>query len=145
MDAAPTADGSISKVRRLATRILLAQAAVTLGIALVAYLAASGDAAASALAGGGIGIVANLVMTVQSLRPAASAGQALGRMMLGQLVKLVVALGGFLMLARTPGVVWGAAIVGFIATIIVFWAVPVWTARRLPPRSMGPAGKGGGS
>ncbi len=139
-ERAPSADLGISKVRRLAVWILAAQVAATLSIALVAYLVVGPDAAASALAGGGIGVVANFFMALQSLRPAASAGQALGRMMLGQGAKVFMTLAGFLVLARTPDVVWAAAIVGYMATIVVFWLVPVLAARRLPPRSLGSAG-----
>jgi F0F1-type ATP synthase assembly protein I len=139
-ERAPLADHGISNVRRLAARILGMQVAATLSIALVAYFASGSAAAASALAGGGIGVVANFFMAMQSLRPAASAGQALGRMMLGQGAKVFMTLAGFLALARTPDVVWVLAIVSYLATIVVFWLVPVMTARRLPPRSLGSAG-----
>jgi F0F1-type ATP synthase assembly protein I len=135
--SAPEADREIGNVRRLAARILLVQVAVTVSLALLAQMAYGTEHALSALSGGGIGIVANLYMTFASLRPAAAAGQVLGRMMIGQLVKVALTVAGFLVLARTPGVKWAAAILAFIATVVVFWAVPMWSARRLPPRSLG--------
>jgi F0F1-type ATP synthase assembly protein I len=135
----PSADVGISKVRRLAVWILAAQVATTAVVALAAYAVAGPNASASALAGGGIGFVANLFMAMQALRPAASAGEALGRMLLGQGAKVFMTIAGFLILARTPDVVWLAAILAYIATLVAFWLVPVLSARRLPPRSRGSA------
>ncbi len=133
----PHADQAISTVRRLGLRILAAQAAATLGIAAIAALVSGAAAAASALAGGSIGVVANLFMTFQSLRAARNAGQALARMLLGQLVKVAMTVMGFVALAQSRDVAWLAAILAYIATLIVFWLVPALGSRRLPPRSTG--------
>ncbi|MBK6597032.1 MAG: ATP synthase subunit I [Proteobacteria bacterium] len=133
----PHADQAISTVRRLAVRILAAQVVVTLAVALVAYVASGASAAASALAGGSIGVVANLFMTFQSLRRARGAAQALGRMLIGQFVKVALTLMGFVALAQSRDVVWIAAIAAYIATLLAFWVIPALGSRRLPPRSVG--------
>ncbi len=118
-------------------RILAAQVVVTLAVALVAYVASGASAAASALAGGSIGVVANLFMTFQSLRSARGAAQALGRMLIGQFVKVALTLMGFVALAQSRDVVWIAAIAAYIATLLAFWVIPALGSRRLPPRSVG--------
>lgn len=133
--AATDADREVGRVRRLAVRILAAQVAAAVVIALVAWLARDANAGTSALAGGGIGVVANLLMTLQALRPASGPGQALTRMMLGQFAKIAITIAGFITLARTPNVAWLAAIVAYMATLVVFWLVPVLSAPRLPSRS----------
>ena len=127
----------VGAVRQLAFRILRAQVATTLGMTLAALLLNGASAAASALAGGSIGVVANLFMTFQSLRRAVSAAQALGRMLFGQFVKVVMTVAGFVALAQARDVVWSEAIAAYIATLLAFWVVPALGSRRLPPRSRG--------
>ncbi len=135
--AASDADEEVGRVRRLAVRIIAAQLVAAIVTALVAWLVRDSNAAASALAGGGIGVVANLLMTLQALRPASGPGQALTRMMLGQFAKIAITIAGFLVLARTPNVAWLAAIVAYMVTLVVFWLVPLISRVRLPPRSLG--------
>ena len=123
------------QTRRLAGRILLGQAVVTLvGYALCAALAGR-SAGMSALTGGLIGLIANLYMTLAALRPARSAGFAFGRLLVGQFVKVLLTVGMFLAVAQRKDVVWPAVLAGYVATLVVFWAVPVLDTPRLPPRS----------
>lgn len=121
--------------RQLAGRILLWQAGLTLVLGGLAALLAGRDGGASALAGGLIGLVANLYMTFAALWPARTAGLALGRLLTGQLVKVALTVGLFLAVAQQQGVVWPAVIAGYLATLVVFWVVPVLAAPRPPSRS----------
>jgi len=123
------------QTRRLAVRILLWQAAVTtlLG-ALVAWWAGS-RTGVSVVTGGSIGLIANLYMTLAVLRPARSAGFAFGRLLAGQFVKVLLTVGMFLAVAQRKDVVWPAVFAGYVATLMVFWVVPVLAAPKLPPRS----------
>ncbi len=56
--------------------------------------------ALSALAGGLIGLIANACMTLTALRSTASAAGALGRLMVGQMVKVVLTVGLLLIVAQ---------------------------------------------
>jgi len=116
-------------IRRLAARILLAQAAVTVALAAICTIGWGARSGLSALAGGGIGVLANVFMTLSALRPTASAGGALGRLMLGQFMKVAVTVALFVVAARTGQVVWPAMLAAYVATLVVFWFVPVFDTR----------------
>ena len=124
-------------IRRLAARILLAQAAVTVALAAICTIGWGTRSGLSALAGGGIGVLANVFMTLSALRPTASAGGALGRLMLGQFMKVAVTVALFVVAARTGQVVWPAMLAAYVATLVVFWFVPVFDtrARRVESRA----------
>ncbi len=130
------------ETRRLAARILLWQTGVTLAAAALCAVAFDLRAAISAMAGGAIGVGANLYMTLAALRPVGSAGLALGRIYAGQFVKVLLTVAMFYAVARTTWVVWPAAIGAYIATMVVFWVVPALAGPRLPPRSKGKGGQG---
>ena len=78
------------EIRRIAARILLAQAATTILIAALCLVFKGQIQALSALAGGTIGLIANAYMTLTALRSSASAAGALGRLMFGQMVKVAL-------------------------------------------------------
>lgn len=124
------------ETRRLAVRILLWQAVVVLVLAGVTALVADVAAGGYALAGGAIGWVANFYMSVATLRPTAAAGVALTRLLVGQFVKVLLTVAMFAAVAQRDDVIWPALIVGYIATMVVFWAVPVAYGPRQPPRSL---------
>lgn len=126
------------QTRRLAGRILLGQAAVTIVLAALVAAGAGQKSGLSALSGGLIGLIANLYMTIAALRPARSAGFAFGRLLVGQFVKVLLTVGMFLAVAQRKDVVWPAVIAGYVATLVVFWVVPVLAAPKLPPRSRAP-------
>ena len=92
---------------------------------------------ASALAGGSIGCIANLYMTLTALRPGGGAGLVLGRVLLGQLVKVALTVAMFIAVARTGKAAWPPVIATYVATLVVFWVVPAMAGPRLPPRSRG--------
>jgi ATP synthase protein I len=115
--------------RRVAARILLLQATTTVALAGACLVALGARQAASALAGGGIGLVANAVMTVFALRETRTAGGALVRMVVGQFVKVGLTVALFVIAARTGKVAWPPFLVAYVATLLAFWAVPLWWAR----------------
>jgi len=117
--------GRDAGTQRLATRILIAQAATTIGIAALCVLFSGRIAALSALAGGGIGLVANALMMLIVLRTHAGAAGALGRLMLGQFVKMVVTVSLLFAVARGGWVSWPALLGAYAATLLVYWLVPV--------------------
>lgn len=123
------------QMRRLAGRILLWQGVVTLALGALVAAVAGKAGGVSALTGGLIGLIANLYMTLAALRPARSAGFALGGLLAGQFVKVLLTVGMFLVVAQRKDVVWPAVFAGYVATLVVFWVVPVLAAPRLPPRS----------
>lgn len=122
-------------IRRVALRILAWQSVATVALAAGCAATFGSRAALSALAGGVIGTLANLYMTFAALRAAGSPGQALVRLYVGQFMKVVLTVAMFLAVARQPWVAWPALIGGYIATLAVFWLVPVLSGPRLPPRS----------
>ncbi|MGD9598766.1 MAG: ATP synthase subunit I [Steroidobacteraceae bacterium] len=126
-----------SDVGRLAARILIAQVAITVILAALCYGVWGVRHGESALAGGSIGFIANLFMTLTALRPGGGAGLVLGRVLLGQFVKVALTVAMFVALARTGKAVWPPVIATYVATLVVFWVVPVLAGPRLPPRSMG--------
>jgi F0F1-type ATP synthase assembly protein I len=115
--------------RRIATRILAAQAATTIVIAALCFVFAGKTQALSALAGGGIGLVANAYMSFSALRSTASAAGALGRLMFAQLVKVALTVGGLLIVAQGMWANWPALILAYAATLFVFWLVPMFDMR----------------
>ncbi|MFM7433235.1 MAG: ATP synthase subunit I [Gammaproteobacteria bacterium] len=123
------------QMRRLAARILLWQALVTVALAALVAVLAGKASGVSALTGGLIGFIANLYMTLAALRPARTARSAFGWLLAGQFVKVLLTVGMFLAVAQRKDVVWPAVFAGYVATLVVFWVLPVLAAPRLPPRS----------
>lgn len=121
--------------KRLAARILLVQAVATFAIAASSYIVWGARHGGSALAGGAIGVIANLYMTFAALRPGGSAGRVLGRLVLGQAIKVFITVAGFVIVARSGAVSWPPLLAAYIVTLVVFWVVPALAAPRLPPRS----------
>lgn len=121
---------------RLARRILIGQALVTAVLALLGALLFGGRTGLWVVAGGAIGTVANLYMTFAALRSVGgNAGLALRRLFTGQFVKVALTVLLFVAVARRGDAVWPAVIVGYVATLVVFWALPAIAAPKLPPRS----------
>lgn len=121
-------------IRRIAARILVAQAALTIVVAAVCALVWGRTHAMSALVGGLIGLIANAFMTLSALRPTASAAGALGRLMFGQLVKVAVTVGLLVIVARSGWANWPALLSGYAVTLVMFWFVPTWDLRPRRPR-----------
>lgn len=128
-----------TETRRLAAGILIAQLAMTAIIATVAYFAAGGLAGGSAAVGGAIGIIANLYITLTTLRPHGSARQAVRRLYVGQAVKVGLTVMMFIVVARSLVVSWPALLLAYIATLMAYWWVPFRAAMRSTGKT--PAGK----
>jgi len=122
----PSAD---TVIRPLALRILRVQLGVALAAGLIGLLARGKAVGLSALGGGLIGVIANLYMTFNALRPSASAGGALARLLFGQLVKVGLTVAMFLAAARVPWLSWPALLGSYLATLVVFWWVPLRAGR----------------
>src|SRR5690606_947753 len=114
-----------ASTRRIAARILLTQAGTTIAIAATCLLAWCRIAALSALAGGATGLLANAIMTLLVLSAAANAAGALGRLVMGQMVKVMITVGVLLVVARGGWANWPALLAAYAATLFVYWFVPV--------------------
>jgi F0F1-type ATP synthase assembly protein I len=123
-----------AEMRRIAVRILATQAAVTLVLAALYLVFGSQAQSLSALAGGLIGLIANAYMTLTVTRSPTSAAGALGRLMVGQLVKIVIAVGGLFIVAKGGWANWPALLIGFFSTLVVYWFVPVLMTRARRPK-----------
>jgi len=111
--------------RRLAARILIAQAATTILISGLCWLLWGRNEALSALAGGVIGLIANAMMTLIVLRASVGAAGALGRLLFGQMVKVLLTVSLLLIVARRGWVSWPPLLIAYAATLFVYWFVPV--------------------
>jgi F0F1-type ATP synthase assembly protein I len=112
------------------------QLVITVSLA-AAFLLASVPHAASALAGGAIGIAANVPMAIAVLGFEGAPKRALHRMYLGQLTKVVFTVAMLLIVARTEWVRWLPLLVAYAAMLAVFWWVPFSAARRAVKASRG--------
>ncbi|MFM1887413.1 MAG: hypothetical protein RL026_2570 [Pseudomonadota bacterium] len=118
------------ETRRTAARILRAQVYATLLLGALCAGFFGARHGANALAGGAIGLAVNLFMTLLSLRPTRSAGGALLRLLVGQFGKWALTVAMFVIVARSAWVSWLPLLAGFIATLLVFVAVPARQALR---------------
>lgn len=109
--------------RRLAFKVVLGQAGVTLIAALVGWLAAGRIAALSALLGGGIATVASFAMVAVAFRNSApvSAARLLGRFFGGEALKLVVVVALFIAVLHWLHPAPLALLITFGATFVVYW------------------------
>jgi F0F1-type ATP synthase assembly protein I len=128
----PVPTSSDSDLRRLAHRVLMLQALAGLVVALICLAVWGRYGFTSAVAGAVTGVVANLYMTFRALQPASSPTAALGRLYFGQLVKVIVTIGLFVLAAvlLRPHVVWWALLVAYLATLVVSWSAPLRVMRR---------------
>ena len=125
--------------RRLAFGVVLAQAAVTVTAALIAWAAADRRAALSALLGGGIATLGSLAMAALVFGGTVmDAQRVLGTFFLGEAVKVAVVIVLFVAVLKLVNVAPLAMFLAFAATFLVYWIALV---RALP--SFG--GKRGGA
>jgi len=112
--------------RRAALRVVVAQAAITLGVATVAAAGWGGEAARSALWGGGIGIAASAFMVFAVFRypEGASAARIAWGFYLGQFLKVALSIALLIVAFGTEGVVPLALLVAYVATFAGYWAAP---------------------
>lgn len=114
-------------IRALFSKALLWQAAVGVSLALVCGVPWGPYVGVSALVGAGIGLTANFYMLRKALVPERTASAALRRLIVGETVKVVVTIGLFMAASHLPHVVWPALLGTYVATLVVFWMMPVMT------------------
>jgi ATP synthase protein I len=122
-------------LRRVAYGLVLAQLILTVAVALVSLVFWSRNAALSAAIGGGVGVVANLVLALVAFRR--KEGQTLAQMVsafyVGEAAKFGVTIVLFVVVLATlrgrlvPGALFGT----FVATFLVHWLVLPRAMRRL--------------
>ena len=125
-------------LRRTAGRILFWQSMTVTALAVVCYALFGGRSGLSALAGGAIGWIANAGMTLTALRPTGSAGEALGRLLFGQMIKVALTIALFVIVAREGRAHWPSLLVAYIAT----WAVFMLVAAKASPGGTGKVREG---
>ena len=112
----------LPRARRLALRVVLGQAGVTVIAALCALALAGQRAGFSALLGGGIATVASLAMAGLVFGgTAGGAARALGMFYIGEAVKLLIVVVLFVVVLRVVRVAPLAMFAGFAATFLVYW------------------------
>lgn len=126
----------LPRARRLALRVVLGQAAVSVIAALCALALGGERASVSALLGGGIATVASLAMAGLVFGGGAgSAARALAMFYLGEALKLLIVVVLFVVVLSVVKVAPLAMFGGFAATFLVYWiallsALPIGGARR---------------
>ena len=110
--------------RRIAARILFAQAACAAVMASAALALWGPRHALSALAGGAIAFIAQVYMTLTTLRPTRTAGGALARLLMGQLVKVGLTAALFVLAGRTGKVAWLPMLVTYAVTLMMAVLTP---------------------
>jgi len=118
----------------LAFSLVLAQAGVTLAVALAGWALAGGLAGRSALLGGGISALASLAMALVAFgrRGDASTERVLIAFYAGELVKLVVVVALFVVVLRLITISPAAMLVAYGATFAVYWLVLARWLKRGP-------------
>lgn len=94
-------------------------------IAVICYALFGGRQGLSALTGGAIAVIANATMTATALRTPRSPGGALGRLLFGQVMKWALTAAGFVIAARSGWAHWPSLLGAYVATLAVFWWVPL--------------------
>jgi ATP synthase protein I len=126
----------LPRARRLALRVVLGQALVSVIAALCALGLAGGRAAVSALLGGAIATVASLAMAGLVFGGGAgSAARALAMFYIGEAVKLLIVVVLFVVVLSLVRVAPLAMFAAFAATFLVYWiallsALPLSRAHR---------------
>lgn len=106
-------------------KILSAQAAITIAIALLAFLIADSKSGYSALTGGGINILATAVFALRvfSVQRDASAKRMARAFYWGEVSKFVVTIALFLVVLGWMDVIFLPLFLTYAATMLAFWIV----------------------
>ena len=134
----------LSAARRLAFRVVLGQAGVTLAVALASLVLAGAPGARSALLGGGISTLGSWVMALAAFRKraGASAEFALAAMLAAEMLKFAVVIGLFVAVLRLIRVVPVAMLSAYGATFLVYWVVLAGALPALRAMRSAPPGPG---
>jgi ATP synthase protein I len=112
----------LPRARRLALRVVLGQAGVTVVAGLCAWWLAGERAGFSALLGGGIATLASVAMAGLVFGGSAgSAARALAMFYIGEAVKLVLVVALFVVVLNVVRVAPLAMFAAFAATFLVYW------------------------
>jgi ATP synthase protein I len=111
------------EARRLAFRVVLGQAAVTVIVAAICLAVAGRHAAVSALVGGGISTVASLALVLLGFgrRAGADAQRVVRAFYVGEAAKLGLTVALFVIVLSTMKVSVGALFSAYVATFFVYW------------------------
>jgi ATP synthase protein I len=114
---------ALPRARRLAFRVVLGQAGVTVIAALIAWAASGERAGWSALVGGAIATAGSLVMAVLVMGGtlAGNAQRALSAFYVGEALKLTVVAVLFVIVLKVMTVAPLAMFAAFAATFLVYW------------------------
>jgi F0F1-type ATP synthase assembly protein I len=115
----------LPKARRLALGVVLGQAAATVAAAAASWVIAGTHAGGSALLGGGIGTVSSLAMALLAfgVRTTASGPRVLAAFFTGEIAKLALVIGLFVLAFEALRPAPGALLAGYAATFLVYWIV----------------------
>ena len=115
----------LPRARRLAFRVVLGQAAVTVIMALALWAWAGRLAGISALSGGGISTAGSLAMALLGFRaPALAGGVALlAALLVGEAAKFGVILVLFVLVLTLMKISAGPMLATYAATFLVYWVV----------------------
>lgn len=113
----------LPRARRLAFRVVLGQASVSVIAGLIAWAVSDERAGWSALMGGGIATAGSLVMAllVMGGTRAGDAQRALSAFYVGEALKLTVVAGLFVIVLKVVTVAPLAMFAAFAATFLVYW------------------------
>jgi ATP synthase protein I len=124
----------LPQARRLAMSVVLGQVVVTVVAAAICFAVWGRVAGISALAGGGISVLASAALAVIGFSsPAGAAPERIARSFyVGEGVKLAVTVALFVVVFLTMKVSFAALFGAYIATLFVYW---IALANALPPLS----------
>jgi F0F1-type ATP synthase assembly protein I len=124
----------LPQARRLAGSVVLGQVVVTAVAAILCFAVWGRTPGLSALAGGGISVIASAVLAIIGFSaPAGAAPETIARKFyLGEGTKLAVTVALFVTVFLTMQVNFGALFGAYIATLFVYW---IALANALPPLS----------
>jgi ATP synthase protein I len=124
----------LPQARRLAASVVLGQVVVTVVAAAICFAVWGRIAGLSALAGGGISVIASAALALIGFAaPAGAAAERVARAFyLGEATKLALTVVSFVIVFVTMKVSFAALFGAYIATLFVYW---IALANALPPLS----------
>jgi ATP synthase protein I len=122
----------LPQARRLAGSVVLGQVVVTVLAAAICFAVWGRSPGLSALAGGGISVIASALLAIIGFSaPAGAAAETIARKFyIGEATKLAVTVALFVTVLLTMKVNYGALFGAYIATLFVYW---IALANALPP------------
>jgi ATP synthase protein I len=122
----------LPQARRLAASVVLGQVVVTVVAAAICFAVWGRIAGLSALAGGGISVIASAALALIGFAaPAGAAAERVARAFyLGEATKLALTVVSFVIVFVTMKVSFAALFGAYIATLFVYW---IALANALPP------------